>query len=369
MTPPPTDSRPDDTADAGADAGAGNTRDGDALTPQGLLPETEAGRARRFLVQVPLVILLLGAVVSVAADALLIGPVFRGAQLELAEETRTLVVGASHAACAFDPAVLGGPDADGAPSPLGPVVNAARHGELMLSTLAKLERLLDDNPQVERVVLAFSPIHVAQWQDIHLLGGVPEARAQLLEYYPLYGPWEREQLTTVPDVFLARLKYDAGVPLDFTEDTGVFVRHLAGRLAPEQYRFWGGYTGLGGSHLEQRLLDHIVEKYFVVDGAEAGVSERAVAAVERLVERTRARGVALALVDTPVHPRFAARVPALHRDVHAEVLAEVAARFPEARLLRHGDLPVPDDHFLDPDHQNRAGARAYGALVREELAR
>jgi hypothetical protein len=319
--------------------------------------DPQARRATRaWLRLVPVLILAAGVLVSLVADVLFIKPVFREARFHLEPDVQTLIVGASHAACAFDPKVF------------GQAASVARHGELMLSTHAKLAALLDDNPAVRTVLLAFSPVHLGAWQDEHLFGGNAASRAQLMDYYPLYDELTRARLPLAnPDVLLASLKYDFGVPFDYTGDTGLFVRHSLGRLEPGHYRFWGGYTPLDGTHLSPALVERVLQKYFGDDDEPAGVSELAVDSLMRMLGLARERGLRMLLVDTPVHGSFRALVPERFRSHHAAVLDEVARRFPEVQILRHGALDLPDESFLDPDHLNRAGGRAYSELLREQL--
>jgi len=318
--------------------------------------------ARTWLLRLPVLVLAIGLLVSLAADALLIGPVFGRPRLALERDIDTLVVGASHSACAFDPQVL------------GHAASVARHGELMLSTEAKLEALLGANPQVRTVILAFSPIHVAAWQDAYLFGGNAESRAQVMDYYPLYNERTRALFPLAnADALLASLKYDHGVPFDYTEDSILYAHYVLGSLTPQSYRFWGGFTPIRGTHLGPALMDRVIRKYFQEDGEVAGISALAIESLMRMVALTQERGVRLVLVDTPVHPRFRARVPERHRAAHAEVLDDVARRYPAVEIVRHSDLDLPDKWFLDPDHLNRPGARAYTerlvALLEEGAAR
>ncbi|RKY18467.1 MAG: hypothetical protein DRQ55_13285 [Planctomycetota bacterium] len=324
-------------------------------------PGTSQRSARAWLLRVATLVLVAGLIVSALAKATLIGPLFGDVDLELEGGVQTLLVGASHAACAFNPEVLSG-DA------LGQVVSVARQAELMLSTDAKLEALLDDNPGVRRVILAVSPIHMATWQDEHLFGRSPHSRAQIMDYYPLYGEHTRALLPlSNPDVLLAALKYDFGVPFNYTDDTGLYVRHLLGQMQPQHYRFWGGYTPPGGTHVAQRWADFVIKKYFYEDGEVGGVSELAIQSLERLAQRVHERGIQLVLVDTPAHERFRVAIPERHKLAYAALLKDLVERFPTIRIVNHADMALPDEWFYDPDHLNRGGGEAYSAILLETL--
>jgi hypothetical protein len=373
----------------GSGSGSGGAGDGGAAGDPGA-DDGGGGAAREaartWLRRVPALLLVGLVLVALVSNALLVGPVFRPVDLALGPEVHTLIVGASHAACALDPAAfrtnsgageaggLGGAAADPGTPPAaagvaGRAVSVARHGELMVSTHAKLERLLAHNPGVRRVVLAFSPIHVGEWQDEHLLGGTPSSRGQLMDYYPLFGQRTRDELPTFQgDVLLARLKYDLGVPFDLTDELAIYGRHLMGSLEPWHYPFWGGFTPVAGTHLGDDLVARVAAKYFGEDGAPAQVSARAVEAFERTVTLARQAEVQLVLVDTPTHASFRARVPEALERAHAELLDTVERTAPDVVVLRDAARAFADEHFLDPDHLNDQGAAIYSARVAQVLA-
>lgn len=323
--------------------------------------------ARTWLRRVPAMLLVGLVLVSLVSNVLLVGLVFRPVDLTLGTDVHTLIVGASHAACALDPAAFGTLPGSGAGA--GRAVSVARHGELMVSTHAKLERLLAANPGVRRVVLAFSPIHVAAWQDEHLLGGTPSSRGQLMDYYPLFGERTRDELPLFQgDVLLARLKYDLGVPFDLTDELALYGRHLMGSLEPWHYPFWGGFTPVTGTHLGDDLVGRVAAKYFG-EGDELGlVSARAVEAFERTLALAQQSGVQLVLVDTPTHASFRALVPAALEVIHADLLDAAQRSALEVVVLRDAERPFADGLFLDPDHLNDQGAAIYSARVVQALS-
>lgn len=197
--------------------------------------------------------------------------------------------------------------------------------------------LLDKNPGVRTVLLTFSPIHLAAWQDLDLLGDTPQSRAQVVEYYPLFDVGLRATLPLLNgDLTPARLKYDLGVPFDLADDLQLYVQHSRGTLEPRQQRFWGGFTSVAGSHLGAGLVQRVVDKYFGTPGAPAAFSERAAQALLELIADTEARGVQLVLLDTPVPERF--------RAAHAALLDELSAPMPgepASAELPQGALPPP----------------------------
>jgi len=326
-------------------------------------PPTPAGAHRRWLVQVGVLVLVLGAGLSMVSRALFIEPVFDAPDLRLGEPVRTLIIGASHGACAFDPAAFTGPV-------FGETESVARHGELVFFTRHKLRALLDANPQVTMLIMAFAPIHLAEWQDRELFDGTAASRSHFMNYFMLVDEAGRAELDAwSADYVLASLKYGGGFPLGYMADAVLYLHHLRGTLTPDHYPFFGGYTGLDGSHLKPRLTQAILRKYFERDGEVAGESELALESLWGVLELAKARGLRLVLVNTPVHADFRAGVPESFRVHYDEVVERIRREFPFVLFLDQEALDLPDDQYLDADHLNRAGGQRFSIEMAGRIRR
>jgi hypothetical protein len=312
---------------------------------------------RKWLLQVGALLLVMTAVLSAVSKALYIDPVFLPPRLGLAPGTETLVVGASHAACAFDP------------DRFRRAQSIARHGELVFFTAAKLRAVLDENPEVRTVLMAFAPIHLAAWQDQHLFGADAISRTHFMDYYMLLGPEARETVSGWhSDDVLARLKYDYGLPLGYAEDTALIADYLRGTLTPESYDFWGGYTPVTGSHLGERRNRAIIQKYFYLpDGERAGTSELALRSVREMLQLATDRDLRMILVNTPQQALFREATPAFFEEHYAQALAGLRRDFPQVEVI-HDSRAVDDDAlFLDADHLNAQGGALYSELLAVRL--
>lgn len=309
---------------------------------------------RKWLLQVGALLLVMAVVTSAASKALFIDPVFQPPRLGLARGTETLIVGASHSACAFDPGAFRAAQ------------SLARHGELVFFTAAKLRAVLDANQGVRTVLMAFAPIHLAAWQDEDLFGGDATSRTHFMDYYMLLDAGARETVAGWrADVVLSRLKYDHGVPLGYAEDAALMVDLARGTLRPESYAFWGGYTPIAGSHLGEARNQAVIRKYFLEpDGGHAGTSALALESVRTMLQLASNQGLRMVLVNTPQQALFAQTTPPFFEEHYQQAVAALQQEFPRMEFLDLSRSVDDDALFLDADHLNAEG----GALFSEALA-
>lgn len=85
--------------------------------------------------------------------------------------------------------------------------------------------------------------------------------------------------------------------------------------------------------------------------------------LEKLVELSRDYGIEPVMINTPLHPQYAGRIPEFYKGLYMKFLEEH-----QLKSLLFDDLALQDIHFLpDGDHTNYAGAQVTSHYFKEFL--
>jgi hypothetical protein len=292
---------------------------------------------------------------GVAGTWALVRPVFDPDHFVLPQTTRTLVVGASHAATNIDPAALES------------AVNLGRNGEPVFFTYYKLQAVLERNPWIEHVVYALSVNHVSSSQDALVFAGDARTRESFMAYFPFVDRAGRRRLDRwSEDYLVASTKHDLGLPLGYMDDLRLLLAFWRGRVDLGSYPCWGGFEPVPDrAHVEPGVIEEKVRFYFY-DGDRPGAPSRL--AMEHVLETValcERHGVRLTFVSTPLHERFRAAVPASVTRAFEDLMAEVRARHPEVGWIDASRRYAGEPVFFDGDHLGRRGTARFS----RELAR
>lgn len=265
------------------------------------------------------------------------------------EPPSVLIAGASHMRLGVNPAILGG------------AVNVAQNGEPYYLTLGKLRYLLDSLPEVETVLLGYSPHDLSTFNDHKLLDR--RWAWTMFERFDGFVDWK--SLDGVP---IGRRELAASRVRNRLFISGPAVRALVRRVEgrPAHYPFIGEYEAFEGSRLSPQNLAAVVERHFRVNGAPAEVSAISVEYLRRIVRLCQARGVELVLVTTPLHPSYRPLVPPTIAQAWRD-LADSLAREPGVRVLDFTTLIDEDRYFANCDHLNTDGAALLSRRLRDLL--
>jgi len=115
-----------------------------------------------------------------------------------------------------------------------------------------------------------------------------------------------------------------------------------------------------GSTLNDEVLELTLQRHF--GESDSQISRVQVAHLDSIVSFTQERGIALAVVNTPLHPRYAAAVPSTSRATLDSIWSELAS-VPGLQLFDLSTTTLADSLFRDFDHVNARGARRAGVLL------
>ena len=240
----------------------------------------------------------------------------------------SVVVGDSHTAWAIDDAEIPG------------LQNISLNAEGYKYTYRKLEHLLESEPQLKRVYLAFSYANLSAFFDDYVTGASFRFYADHYLGLLTFGDYielVRNSPSTAVDLFARLLR--SGVPSGIRQRCAMYGQFSpGGSYRRETFRF---------DVMKKRIL----EQYYL-NGSVQGVSEENLDYLQKIVRLVRSHGVELVALSTPLHPEYSKRIPAKFRELYSQVLTKDAIPSFEFDGLKLGDA----DFLPDGDHLNYPGA-------------
>ncbi|HTX68114.1 MAG TPA: hypothetical protein VMH50_03075 [Thermoleophilia bacterium] len=297
---------------------------------------------RRFIADVAAFCALL-ALLALALDR---ASVLKLRRMRLDASVTTVIAGDSHTETALDDRAIPG------------AVNISRPAEHLLFTFEKLQLVLPRNPGVRTVVLGLGFHNFSAFFE-----RFGRRRAVVrLSYQDAFPTLDAEAR------WFLLLHDPAGLLLW----AGAIVRsEAAGLLHAERYAdygFWGHPYRSEGSDLSDTAVAGEIALHFYRgrDRLQAFASREG-PYLDRIVRLCAERRVRLVLINTPLNPRYAERVPPPFVRRYDDALRPIRAA--GVALLDYHALALPDDWYGDGDHLNARGAASFSRMVAADLAR
>jgi len=234
-------------------------------------------------------------------------------------------------------------------------VNIAQSSEHLLYTHQKLKLILPRNASIRTVILSLSFHSFSSFYDRLILKS--HFTDQMYPQYFLMMDWQRRWFLLCHD------------PAGMARALPGIIREL-GALARARrysdYSFWGYYYHSDHSNLNEGMVTEAIRRHYYQGNELQGFARYQEPYLERIVRLCADQHVRLILVNTPVSPQYAARVPQKFIDHYDAVVAALAGK--EGRLLDYHDLNLPAQWYGDGDHLNARGAAFFSGKVAADIA-
>lgn len=261
------------------------------------------------------------------------------ANFRIANNKKVLIIGNSHPECAFNDAII--------PA----IANFSESGEAYFYTYFKLKQLLDQNPQIDKVLIEFANEHIRRgidkwiWDDMYV------------SYrFPKYASFMDE------DAIQLLLKHN---PNKVKESIPLLSRMNANMLFHYQLDYTttvGGYLNLDKCKVDSLLtvqaadLTH-KEKINAGDSLAVETLEY----LDKLVGYCKQKGVQIFFIRSPVHAEYIG----YRNEAKFQKLRET--RYPDIEFLDFSKFPLANSEFADLVHLNKKGAKKFSLWFAELL--
>jgi len=281
---------------------------------------------KKFITKIVLFIFIVG-VIIIAAFFLMNSIVRIKADFKIKKQTKYIVVGHSHAECAFNDSLI------------GDFENFCNSGESYFYTLPKVKNLISQNPGIETVFIEFSNNQIIKemndwiWDEKHMS-----------YYYPTHSPFIgfKDNALLVEKNFKVFL---STMPID--------IKNLGRLIAKRDFNYsynYGGYISLNkvlnGNDFAKRLYS-----YHNVDFN--SVSDYSVLYLKQIIDFCLAHKKKVYLVRSPFYKAY----PGIKNEKLFQEIRE--KNFLAIEFLDFGRVPFQMTDYADLEHLNKQGSAKF----------
>ena len=294
---------------------------------------------------------------SLIGKYIFVSPVYNTELFKFKKTINTLIIGASHSATSIDPIYIEGS------------LNVALSGEPLYFTYYKAKTLLKNNPNIKNILVAISPIHVAQYSDKYVFTGNAESRNNAMNYYFLIDDLSDPLINLFSsDNILSYLKFYWGLPFNYMSDLRIVLNYYRNDVNYEDYAFYGGVERAEGNHIEKDRITNKAKYYFYDEKDQINTSELGVEVMQRIASLSEQFDIKLTIISTPMHPYFIEQIPEKIQQKYNKTIKIILQNYANVEFLDYSNYPINVDKFLDGDHLNAQGSTEFSQfLVKKHL--
>ena len=226
--------------------------------------------------------------------------------------------------------------------------NIAAGGEPIFYTYYRILNVLNNNPQIRRVILGLSFHNMSVYHD-----GRVWPKYFLLGDIHFFFTILKKNPTTFFNAFISHQRNLANNSWKF----------LFSKFSYEDFPFSSGYIGLNPRDLDSVSVIKIINRHYYCDGKIQGLSVIQRRYLDKIVAHCKNRKIDIIFVNTPKHEKYLKLVPDKFIKHHYEVIRQ----YPNVIYLDHHNYYLDDEYFCDYDHLNYKGALLYTTEFRKLL--
>ncbi len=296
-------------------------------------------------------LLIFLAIISLSYKKLILPEMYKPTIFRLGHEINTLIVGASHSMCSFNPDIIDNS------------CNISVSAENFFYTYYKTKFILKNNPQLKNIVLSFSYSHISKNNEDKLFDSDASLN-YFNKYFMLLDNQGKKNLRQFNQSYIVSVvKFDLGIPLGFIDDMNLILRLLLNKVELEEYSFWGSYYGSKNSNLKSNLIDAKINEYFYKNGEVVAASDIMVEYLEKIILLCKENKKKIILINTPVHKQYYKKIPPFYMRKYQEILTSFQKKYPEIIYYNFNQFKLEDKCYGDGDHLNKFGADIFSNKI------
>ena len=232
--------------------------------------------------------------------------------------------------------------------------NYSYKGESIFLIYYKLKKILDVNPQINKVLLSFSYHSLNDFQDTKL-------PSLLYEYYWLL---DMEGLRSVsPSI--------DNLNMILKDMNGRLYQWLTSNIKRNDYHLLtGGYRRLDIHNLsEESSHERILKHYYEADRVTTQkYSDIQKIYFDKIVSLCVEKNIQLSFINTPLHKSYYSNIPQQYISSYYSLVDDIKNNHPDMiTLLEFRDTVTADNLFHDGDHINAQGGKIFMEALNKKL--
>ena len=253
---------------------------------------------------------------------------------ELPPEKTVLVVGDSYTAYAVNDKVLTN------------VFNFSQGASAYFYSYLKIKEILDSNPQIKTVVVGYSYENISKSRDEWFYGS-RRIQRRMPQFFHLFSV----------DDFCSLF---ASNPIEVLRNSSSLVnisKTIEFFSSDNNMKSMGEYRDLDRDKLPEAIKHYDPSK----ETEKAEYSKYEKKYLLKIYELVMSKNVNLILLNTPTHSLIRKR----QDKYKTHYFSFAKQNMPEAVILNHSDIFIPEEGFGDPEHLNRKGAKFYSEYLKK----
>lgn len=258
---------------------------------------------------------------------------FKSNDLKLPNTIKTLILGHSHSAYAYDDKYIKN------------TINLSEQGEAYIYTYFKLKKIIESNPQIKNVFIEFTNNQIDKKDMNEWMWGDAQLQYRIKRYGLL-------------------LDKEAVFVLYKNNPTG-FVNAFSKSLFDNLVRFFYSNKDIvikgGLGKFTPSVKNYKTNTKYKQKKASQAIAVYNIIYLQKIVTYCKAKNIKVCLVRSPLHKNYQI---SLTEYKFKEILN---TKFKNVKWLDNKDFPIPDSGFQDAEHLNSNGAKLYSQYFNNQI--
>jgi hypothetical protein len=270
--------------------------------------------------------------------------------LHLKPGTHILLLGDSHAETAFNDSIILHSQ------------NIAFHAEHYLFTYFKLKKLLEANPTIDKVVLSFGPHNISQGADITIFSESRNSRSFARYFMLLDSEGVDDTYSPSQNWRTNYLKWKLGIPFQLKLEAKLIYKTIFSKpVSINDFPFNGEFYA--SSKHSFKKVNATIQAHYYKNNILLKESDLAIKYLYKIINLTKAKGVKLYLVNTPLHELYTNNIPDYFRKAYKKETNRISKNYPNVVYIDLSQIELDENNFGDYHHVNYKGSKVVSLLL------
>ncbi|MBI9066504.1 MAG: hypothetical protein JEZ09_04385 [Salinivirgaceae bacterium] len=262
---------------------------------------------------------------------------------KISSNITTLIIGDSHAESAFNDKLI--PNS----------INIAFHAEHYLFTYFKLKKIVDANPQIDRIVLSFAPHNISQGADVSIFSDVRNSRSFARYFMLLDKDAVMDTYSNSQNWKINYLKWRFMIPFQLKLELKLLFKSAINKpLKISDYPFIGTFYSSKKNNLDN-LRKNITAHFFNKENlcVESALS---IKYLYKIMKLTNYKEIELVLINTPTYESYRNEIPKFFSSIYSQLIDSIQKKYPLVIIKDYSTMKLDPGDYGDFHHVNIYGA-------------
>lgn len=261
-------------------------------------------------------------------------------KIKIDESIKTIILGDSHTQAGINDNIVKNS------------INVSQSSEHFLYTFNVLKLLINNNPQIDKIILGVS---------FHSFGSSND-EFKTINMFPKY--FQILDSESICDINKIPIKEGRGILRNIINSIRINYS-LSDKFSIHSHSFIGSYYKSNKSNLNDSTINAAIKRhYFLESGEEKKFSKYKIKYLKKIVEFCNEKNIEIIFINTPIHNRYYARIPEKFITNYYSTIEHFGEKI---SFYDFHSVKLKEDCYGDADHLNLNGAKIQSMLINEML--